>query len=374
MTKVIDFIEKEIEKGNVVGRIADKIFPLLFVTLKSKNPSDLKKNIALYLLTRRILDTGAGITAIASLGTLSEIGITKKLYNWQSTENLAQEFYIDRERLETLLDFLVKDGILETETRNGIRFYRIGDDFKRFLKNGEGTIALLWSQLKALSELPRILKTKKPSQTLDIYNLEGDYKSLLLGVNEFLYRATQELMRKYEFKNLKRVMIGSMGVSFAKNIQKRFPDVEIHIGCYPHLIREVPKLIEKYKLTNVKSIKEHKGSPSEDKWGDEEKKYDLVFLTKKLTLRNLSEFGNEFLRKSHSVLAKGGYAVIWEAIVDDSGTKGPLLESVLDILVSYSGKRWKESDLRKHILSFGFEKFEVVRCLGGRTTFGIAVK
>lgn len=365
-------IENIVEKNGVLGKILRELSPIIFVASKSKNISDLKSKLRKYFFTREIFDNNTRLVKISSLGTAFELGIIDELQNKGkvSADDISKSLGLNLPRTETLLDSLAYFGFLKKEGD----FYSLDEDFKEVIKVWGDEIKFLWSQLKGFSDLPSIVRLGEPSPKLNIYNLESDYRNLLFSVNSFLYSATRELMEKFEFKNIRRIMIGSMGISFAKNIQKKFPDVQIHIGCYPHLIDEVPKLIEKYKLKNVVSMKKHKGIPREDRWGDEEEGYDLVFLTKKLTLRPLDEFGSEFLDKSNKVLNEGGYAVIWEAIVSDDGLKGPVEESILDLLVSFSGKRWKESEMKSYVFSKGFSDFTIVKCFAGKVTFGVAVK
>lgn len=367
------FLGKIAESGGMKSKILEEILSFSFVLSKSRGLSDFRRRWKAVSMTRQIFDMNSSLIKIAVLGTADELGIIELLKDGEkSAEEISQNISLDRERTETLLDALSKyEFLIKSDGK-----YKIAPEFIKVLRRWEPEVKLIWSELKAFQELPKVVKEGKPSSTLDIYNENGDYETLLFGVNAFLHTATRELMERYQFQRIKRVMLGSMGISFAKNIIEKFPDAEIYIGCYPHLIERVPKLIEIYKIPekNIKDIKKHKGNPDEDKWGDEEKGYDIVFLTKKLTLRSLEEFGSKFLGKSYKVLNKGGCAVIWESIMSDDGLKGPTEESVLDLLVSYSGKRWKEKELKEYVMSFGFSKFEVVRCLGGSITFGIAVK
>jgi hypothetical protein len=367
-----DKVENIVEKNGFIGKILRELFPIIFVVSKSKNISEIRSQLKKYFFTREIFDGNTNLVKISSLGTAFELGIVDELQNKgrASADDISKTLGLNLPRTETLLDSLAYFGFLKKDKG----FYSLDKDFKDVIKVWGDEIKFLWTQLKGFSDLPSIVQSGNPSPKLNIYNLESDYRTLLFSVNAFLYSATRELMEKFDFRNIRRIMVGSMGISFAKNIQKKFPDVQIHIGCYPHLIDEVPKLIEKYKLKNVVSMKKHKGVPKEDRWGDEEKGYDLVFLTKKLTLRPLDEFGSEFLGKSHQVLTEGGYAVIWEAIVSDDGLKGPVEESILDLLVSFSGKRWKESEIRNYVLSKGFSDFKLVKCFAGKVTFGVAVK
>jgi len=367
-----DKVENIVEKNGFIGKILRELFPIIFVVSKSKNISEIRSQLKKYFFTREIFDSNTNLVKISSLGTAFELGILDELQNKgrASADDISKNLGLNLPRTETLLDSLAYFGFLKKDKG----FYSLDEDFKDVIKVWGDEIKFLWTQLKGFSDLPSIVQSGNPSPKLNIYNLESDYRTLLFSVNAFLYSATRELMEKFDFRNIRRIMVGSMGISFAKNIQKKFPDVQIHIGCYPHLIDEVPKLIEKYKLKNVVSMKKHKGVPKEDRWGDEEKGYDLVFLTKKLTLRPLDEFGSEFLGKSHQVLTEGGYAVIWEAIVSDDGLKGPVEESILDLLVSFSGKRWKESEIRNYVLSKGFSDFKLVKCFAGKVTFGVAVK
>lgn len=365
--KFLNFLESQTEKGGLFGILIKEVSPIIYLAIK--NPKNFKKNLESYLMYRKLYDFSSDMIKFSSLGTANELGLFKILNDkWKPLEEIKDKIKLDENRLEVLLDSLVYFGVVNKKIRGGKTFYKV--------LNRTQDISFLWAQMKGLGYLPKIIREGKPSENLDIYNLEGDYASLLYGVNSFLYTATKELMRKFKFQNIRRIMVGSMGISFARNIQKAFPDVRVNIGCYPHLIKLVPDLIVKYKIpqTNIISMKDHEGKPSEDRWGDEENGYNLVFLTKKLSLRPLNEFGYEFLKKTYDVLTPGGYAVIWEAIVDESGTKGPIEETILDLLTSYTGKRWKENEIINYVKLFGFKSTQIVKCLAGRTTFLVAVK
>lgn len=363
--RFFSFLESQVEKGGLFGQLVKDFFPIIYIAIK--NPKNFKKNLESYFSYKKLYDFNSDMIRFSTIGAANELGILKILDNWKSRDEINEKLGLDENRLEVILDALAHFGIVEKRIKSGKSFYKV---------KSSPNISFVWAQMKGLSQLPKIIRERKPSENLDIYNLEGEYAELLYSVNLFLYTATKELMRKFKFENIKRIMIGSMGISFARNIQKVFPDVQINIGCYPHLIKLVPNLTLKYKIpqTNIVSMKGHKGVPSEDKWGDEEKGYDLIFLTKKLSLRSLNEFGNEFLGKTYNLLNPGRYAVIWESIVDDSGTKGPIEESILDLLTSHTGKRWKESEIKGYVKSFGFKSIHLVKCLAGRTTFLVAVK
>ncbi len=377
--KVLDILEEIAgRRKGILPKLIENILPPIFILLKGGN-------LKSYFMTREIFDMSSSFVKFATLSGAYKTGILHELMNgWKTPKEISDKLRLDNTRLENLLDALVAFGFVireeeklkYSEGKRTNRKYRIKRELEDFIKKWEGYQEFMWSGISAFTELPNIIRYGKPSDKLNIYDLNSDYASLLFGVNEYLYRVTRELMRKYRFGNINKIMIGSMGISFAKNIQREFLDVKIHIGCYPHLIKEVPRLIKRYRLPekNILSIKEHKGNPDEDIWGDEKGGYDLVFLTKKLTLRPLDEFGEKFLSKAYRVLKDGGYVVIWESIVGDDGVSGAVEESVLDLLVSFTGIRWTETDIKNYVIKKGFSKVDIAKCFAGRAVFCVGKK
>jgi len=242
-----------------------------------------------------------------------------------------------------------------------------------------GMLDLMSAHATAFAELPACLSDgERTPSALDIFSDGSRYRAFLGAVNEYLDVAGRDLLAQVELgpSGIRSFIVGSMGVSFSALVLARHPEARVTYGCLEHLVREIPRLREQFAVPGerVDGMHAHGGDPSADRWGDEA--YDLVFLTKKMILQPRQRIGEKFARKAFDVLRPGGTAIFWETVHTD-GAPTPIaraMEAVLDLFASPGGLVNTEAGLRGLLGKIGYERVEIVPCLGGQTTFVVARK
>lgn len=235
---------------------------------------------------------------------------------------------------------------------------------------------LMAAQASAFAELPLAMATGRVPAPLDIFSQASRYQAFLDGVNDYLSWAGRELLARASLGPVRSFIVGSMGVSMSAIVLEKFPSARVTYGCLSHLVREIPRLREKYRIdgARVDGMYAHGGDPSADHWGDEA--YDLVFLTKKMILLPEERVGEKFAKKAFEVLRPGGTAIFWETVHTD-GAPTPLLramEAVLDLGAGPTGLVNTEAGLTRTLEGIGYQRIEIVPCLNGLTTFVVARK
>lgn len=278
---------------------------------------------------------------------------------------------------DALLRILESQGAV---VRSGGR-YALTDFAAAFLAHGgpasiADTMDLMAAQAAAFGDMKEGLRTGAVSSGLNIFSDSGRHNAFLNAVNSYLHWATPELLRSVELPEIRSFIAGSMGVSFSAHLLQRFPEAKVTFGCLDHLVKEIPRLRESYRVpaSAVTGMHAHAGDPSEDTWGDED--YDLVLLTKKMILEPEQMTGEKFATKAFDVLRPGGVAILWETIhTDDKPTPLPrAMEAVMDLVTAPSGLVNTESIIRTTLGDIGFSKVQIVPCLGNQTSFVVARK
>jgi hypothetical protein len=232
------------------------------------------------------------------------------------------------------------------------------------------------AQAAAFGEVPARLRDGHAPTALDIFADGSRYRAFLGAVNEYLDAAGRDLLARVDLGRVERFIVGSMGVSFSSLVLERHPEARVTYGCLEHLVREIPRLRERFHVPpeRVDSMHAHGGDPSADKWGDE--RFDLVFLTKKMILQPEERIGEKFAHKAFEVLAPGGTAIFWETVhTDDRPTPiARAMEAVLDLFASPGGLVNTERSLSAMLRGIGFRSVEIVPVLSNTTTFVVARK
>jgi hypothetical protein len=279
---------------------------------------------------------------------------------------------------DALLRVLEAEGLLE---RDGAVRFKLTPFAALYLPRRArhslgGMLDLMSAQAAAFAELPDCLGAERVPSALDIFSAGSRYRAFLAAVNEYLDAAGRDLLSQIELPDVRTFIVGSMGVSFSSLVLQRHAESRVTYGCLEHLVREIPRLREQFAVppARVDGMHAHGGDPSADRWGDE--RFDLVFLTKKMILQPQERIGEKFARKAFQVLAPGGTAIFWETVHTDGGPT-PLpraMEAVLDLFASPGGLVNTEGGLRTLLGGIGYQRIEIVPCLGGQTTFVVARK
>lgn len=237
-------------------------------------------------------------------------------------------------------------------------------------------LELMTAQSLAFADLPQAVRDGSIPGVLDIFSDEGRYQAFLDAVNAYLDWAVRDLLHRVELPDIKTFIVGSMGVSFSALLLERFPNAKVTYGCLEHLVREIPRLRETYRVppNQVTGMHNHSGEPSDDRWGEES--YDLIFLTKKMILDPENRMGEKFVRKAFDVLTPGGVAILWETIHSDAKATSlaQAMEAVMDLGASPTGLVHTDVRLRSLLHRIGYDDVQFVPCLSRQTTFVVARK
>lgn len=293
----------------------------------------------------------------------------------RSTTELASALGLASDAADNLLRILESEGFV---ARRGERWERTA--FAALALDGRGPtsqgamVELMAAQAASLRELERGLRDGSVPRELDVYAGEGRYDAFLDAVNGFLFWAGRELLQRIELPDVRAFIVGSMGVSFSALVLEHRPEARVTYGCLDHLVREIPRLRATYEVPDerVRDTHVHAGEPEDDDWGDGT--YDLVLLTRKMILQPEQRLGERFARKAREALRPGGMLLLWEAVHTDVGPS-PLataLDAVYDLSASPTAPIRTAGSFRELLHDLGFEGVEVIRCLGGETSFVVA--
>lgn len=307
-----------------------------------------------------------------------ELGVFDRLAERARTPAELADGALNGNGAEALLRVLEAEGLL---ARDGSGRFALTRFAALYLPRGArhslgGMLDLMAAHATAFAELPGCLADEHTPAALDILSDGSRYRAFLGAVNEYLDAAGRDLLATVDLGEVRSFIVGSMGVSFSALVLGRHPEARVTYGCLEHLVREIPRLRQRFGVppARVDGMHAHGGDPLADRWGDE--RFDLVFLTKKMILQPSERLGEKFARKAFSVLQPGGTAIFWETVHTD-GEPTPIaraMEAVLDLFTSPAGLVNTESGLRALLGGIGFADIEVVPCLGGQTTFVVARK
>lgn len=290
-------------------------------------------------------------------------------------EEIAERTGLHRDAARTLLLVLESQGVVERQAR---RFALTSFARAALLDDGPITLSplveLLGAFASAFDELSDGLATGTPPPSLNVIHDERRSDAFLQAVNVWLFAAGAELLARVGLPEIRRFIVGSMGVSMSSLLLDRFPDARVTYGCLEHLVKRIPALRASYGIEpqRVDGMHVHGGQPEEDRWGDES--FDLVFLTKKMVLDPANQLGERFARKAFEVLRPGGAVVLWEAIHDETERPSrPLaMETMLDLGISPTGALLTRQSMQGKLLQLGFCDVEFITCMNGETTFAVA--
>jgi hypothetical protein len=297
----------------------------------------------------------------------------------RTVDELARACALQPRAVEALLRVVESQGLV---ARAGER-WRLTPFGRHFLtRDGRHSIAnlleLMAAHAAAFAELPSAMASGRVPGALDIFSQSSRYPAFLDGVNEYLALAGRDLLSQIRLRDVRSLIVGSMGVSFSALVLERFPAARVTYGCLPHLVREIPRLRERYRVpaARVDGMHEHGGDPTLDRWGANDGGFDLVLLTKKMILAPDERLGEKFARKAFAVLRPGGVALLWETVHPDQGPTPPLraMEAMLDLGAGPTALVNTEGGLRRLLGGIGFSAVELVPCLNGQTTFVVARK
>lgn len=315
---------------------------------------------------------------LLSVLTAREVGLFCALEDGpMSLSELARGCQIHAQAARTLGRVLESQGLVSMEAER----VRLNPFSARYLTAGGETsllpvIDLLLTYARSFEQIIDGLRDGVTPEVLDVRNDGPTTDSILDSVNAHLAQAAAELLKRADIPEVRRFIVGSMGVSFSAELMRRQPAARVTYGCLDHLVARIPRLRRDYEVDadRVDGMHSHTGEPSGDRWGEEA--FDLVFLTRKMILAPEDDVGEKFARKALDVLEPGGVAIFWEAVHPQAGPSplGLSLETFFDLGMSPAAPLKTDAAFRRTLRDIGFDGVDYVGCLGGSTTFAIARK
>ncbi len=305
----------------------------------------------------------------------NELGLFAAWREPQRAEQVARRLAIHPRAALALLRILEAVGLVR---RSGPRFEPTPLARVAITPGAPDSMApmldLMSAQARAFDALVSGVTTGVVPPILDIFSDQARCAAFLDAVNGFIDLAGRDLLGRIELPPIRSMIVGSMGVSFSALLLDRCPQASVTYGCLEHLVREIPRLRERYGVDpgRVAGSHVHGGDPNADRWGDE--RFDLVFLTKKMILDPENRVGEAFARKAFDVLTPNGVAILWETVhpADAPTPVAQAMEAMLDLGASPTGFVLTDRGLVELLTGIGFVSVEIVRCLGGSTSFIIA--
>lgn len=241
---------------------------------------------------------------------------------------LAKAISTDGRATGLLLNSLAAIGLLEKE---GTR-YRNSPVASKYLVQGkhgyQGDILnhydVLWDNW---SGLDAALKTGKPQRR------SHDHRSFILGMHNLALQKVADVVGAIDLKGVRRVLDlgggpGTYSMAFAEK------GMEVTLFDYPDTLKISRRLVREARLE--KKIRLLPGDFMRDAWGSN---YDLVFISQILHAYTAEECA-AMLKKSYGALAPGGWVIVQEFHLEESGTS-PLQGAIfaINMLVNTPGGR-----------------------------------
>ena len=322
----------------------------------------------------RFVRTLQGYQGAAAIGAASKLGLFEYLSEPRTLKQISDEFGLAEPSAQVLLDALASAGMVETGA---------GDAWALSLPVRKQLLRKGWSATREMinfmtgtwnywAELPEVLKGNDGHPTLKVYNpdnpLMAEYVRMTTAM---LATPSRELIASMDLSHVKRMICGTVGVSFAAAVTQAYPEVDLVVSCLPRLIAELPAALKEFEVAPPVEIIENSGDAEEDKWGAIES-YDLVFLARKFAYCG-PQHGIDYLKKSMRVVPSGGYVVLWEPFVDNyemvpwMGTNIALVDAML----GEPHPLWKTTDVAAFAEEAGYE-VEIKNVARGAMSFVVA--
>ncbi|MBI2890826.1 MAG: hypothetical protein HYY13_08575 [Nitrospirae bacterium] len=307
-------------------------------------------------LFERIPDGGAAAPELARLLRLNDVAIVP---------------FLDA---LTALGYLRRTGQKYSPTPFARHFLRAGVE-----NSAAPAIELLSAAWTSFGELADTLRTGKSPKGMSIFDAKNPSATAYIHViNSQLKLAHRELMRTLDVRSVRRFIVGSAGVTFAKAVLDRNKEARVVFACLPHLVAEIPTLMKEHGIprSRVESFHDHAGDPYRDKWDDTGDGYDLVFLTRKLSLKPVDRFGKRFLEKAHESLRPGARVVVWEPRLgeDRLTPRGAAVQAAMDLFFNEGGRTHTEGEIRRQMQNAGFSGIYRIDTMMGRVSYWVGVR
>lgn len=319
----------------------------------------------------RLFQAVEGYKDAAAIAAAMDVGLLDALAEGPaSLEDLARRIDAPECNTRVLLDSLAFLGLVNERAGTFAasplaRSLGSGDEW-HFLRAHLDVMRGSWA---AWGELGDAVRSGEGHPELRVYNEENPltphYVRWSTGT---LLAPSRELVKRLDVSGVRRMIAGTVGVTFAKAVLEVNPDVEVTISCLPQLIAELPAALEHWGVPEPAEVIENSGDADEDSWGAQEH-YDLVFLARKFAYCG-PEHAVSYLSKAAEVIPADGMLVVWEPVRENwSVMPGqPERMALTDMMMGEGRPLYRKGEIAEHMREAGFD----VQChdvANGMSTF-----
>jgi len=310
-----------------------------------------------------------------AIGAAAEMDLFRHLAEPRTLAEIAAYGRMPAASAQVLLDALVAAGLA---VQDGAGAFSISSTGRRhFLRDawtfGRAATDLMLGSWNHWRDLAPALRSGQGHPELKVYNPEnplmGEYVRLTTAM---LAAPARELISRLDLSEAKRMICGTVGISFAAAVLKAHPEIGLTVSCLPRLIKELPAALRHFELPDPAEVIENSGEAEEDRWGSSES-YDLVFLARKFAFCG-PEHGVSYLRKARRVVPPGGYVVLWEPFADNFEVvpwMGAQI-ALVDAMLGEPHPLYRKEDVAGFAREAGYPDVQIQDVAGGGVTFVVA--
>ena len=322
----------------------------------------------------RFLCLAHGYQQTITVVTAHRLGLFKKLAAGPRTASqLADELGLNQHNLEVLLEALEELDCVEQRAGQFVN----GELAREQLVPGGAfsmtsfldVIVDQWSYWKDLEE---VIRSGEGHPKLSVYSEECEiYPNYIRACLQLLEPPSQLFVRQVELGHLRRILVGTVGTTFAKAVKQAQPQVVITVACLPHFIAQLDAMRAEFDLPQFVETVETDPDPDNSQWGSQET-YDLIFFARKFAFVD-EQHGIAYLRKAREVLRPGGMVVLWEPARDNFHGFSWFRTTVAleDVLMGHGTSLYSLQQLRQFVSQAGFDRVRTVDVMSGTISFTI---
>jgi hypothetical protein len=355
---LIDLAGRAVEANVMIADRALRVLP-------ARNP--LRRVVG----SLRFMQAVEGYKDAAAIAAATELGLLDALAcgPLEVTE-LAKAIDAPECNTQVLVESLMSLGLLKAKG-DGVALAGLG----RQLVSGDewsvlrAHVEVMRGSWSAWGDLAEATRSGEGHPLLRVYNESNPLTGAYVRWSTALLRGpSQELVDRLDLSGVRRMIAGTVGVSFAKAVIDAKPDVELTVSCLPQLIAELPAALEHWEVPPPAEVIENSGDADDDRWGAHEE-YDLVFLARKFAYCG-PEHAVSYLRKAAEVIPPSGMVVVWEPLRENwSLMPGqPERLALTDMMLGEGRPLYRKAEIADHMRDAGFE-VECHDVANGMSTF-----
>lgn len=315
-----------------------------------------------------------GYQLTMALGAAYELGIIGYLKSQRTPAEVASFAGMTEPAAEVLLNALEEAGTIQRENGHIVLTTAARAHLCREGWNpGRGMIDFMLGTWSYWRDLGTALQKNEGHPVVRVYNPDNPLMAEFVRLTTSMLAApSKALVQKLDLSNVRRMICGTVGVSFAAAVTQAKPDVEITVSCLPLLIRELPAAASQFNLKKPAEIIENTGDAEKDTWGASES-YDLVFLARKFGYCG-PEHGIQYLQKSREVIPPGGYLILWEPFADNFEL-APWMKTAYELSDAMLGEPrplYRKQDVVDFVREAGFPEVSTIDVSRGSVSFVVA--